>query len=165
MPFPIRRLAPLAAAVALALTLAACGDDPSDADQGLQPPATTAPPSTTARATTTGAPTTAPAGPTTTRPFSVTNVRIGDFSFGPANITVASGVPVTWTNADPVPHSVVLDDGSARSGTIGPNQTFQYAFPKTGTFKYFCGIHNYMTGSVTVTAAPATTAGATSAGS
>ena len=39
-----------------------------------------------------------------------TSVKIDNFSFGPANLTVAAGTTITWINNDDVPHTVVSDD-------------------------------------------------------
>lgn len=161
----------LIAGVALTLTLAACGDDPSDADQGLKEPTTTVAATTTeagatttkaaatTAAATTAAPTTAKAGaPTTARPIAINSVRIGDLSFGPQNITVPVGTTVTWTNADNITHSIVFEDGSVKSPTMIPGQTFSTTLTKTGTVKYYSGTVNYMTGTIIVTAAPSSAA-------
>src|SRR5690242_15156212 len=42
-------------------------------------------------------------------------VRIDNFAFSPATLTISPGTAVTWTNEDDIPHTVVLMDGSARS--------------------------------------------------
>ena len=35
----------------------------------------------------------------------LTEVKIDNFSFGPATVTVAVGTTVTWTNRDDIPHT------------------------------------------------------------
>ena len=39
-----------------------------------------------------------------------TEVKIDNFSFGPAALTVPVGTTVTWTNRDDIPHTVVSTD-------------------------------------------------------
>jgi plastocyanin len=76
-------------------------------------------------------------------------VQIKDFAFGPQSTTVKVGQSVTWTNGDSFDHTVKSD--TFDSGNIGENKTFNHSFDTAGTFSYFCGIHNSMTGTVVVT--------------
>jgi len=78
-------------------------------------------------------------------------VKIINFSYDPANLSVASGTTVTWTNEDSVPHTVTSDDGVWDSGAIAPGGTFTYTFEQAGTFAYHCTIHPNMEASVEVT--------------
>ena len=41
-------------------------------------------------------------------------VKIDNFSFTPATITVPAGTTVRWTNRDDIPHTVVSDDQKFR---------------------------------------------------
>ncbi len=77
-------------------------------------------------------------------------VKIDNFSFGPASLTVAPGTTVTWTNRDDIPHTVVADDRSFKSKTLDTDETFSYTFDQPGTYPYFCSIHPHMTGKVVV---------------
>jgi plastocyanin len=77
-------------------------------------------------------------------------VKIDNFSFGPAELTVASGTTVTWVNHDDIPHTVVSTDGLFKSKVIDTDEKFSFTFTKAGTFPYFCGIHPKMTGKVVV---------------
>jgi plastocyanin len=79
-------------------------------------------------------------------------VKIDNFSFGPATLTVAAGTTVTWTNRDDIPHTVVsTDDPKAfRSKVLDTDEKFSYTFSKAGTFPYFCSVHPKMTGMVVV---------------
>ena len=79
------------------------------------------------------------------------DVKIANFAFGPATLTVKVGASVTWTNADTTAHTVTADDGSFNSSDITPGTTFKQVFAKAGTFTYHCNIHHSMTGTVTVT--------------
>ncbi len=77
-------------------------------------------------------------------------VKIDNFSFGPATITVAAGTTVTWTNRDDIPHTVVSDDKQFKSKVLDTDEKFSYTFSKPGTYPYFCSIHPKMTGKVVV---------------
>lgn len=77
-------------------------------------------------------------------------VKIDNFSFGPATLTVAAGTTVTWTNRDDIPHTVVSDDKVFKSKVLDTDEKFSYTFTKPGTYGYFCSIHPKMTGKVVV---------------
>jgi len=77
-------------------------------------------------------------------------VKIDNFSFGPATLTVPSGTTVTWTNRDDIPHTVVSDDKVFKSKVLDTDEKFSYTFTKPGTYGYFCSIHPKMTGKVVV---------------
>lgn len=77
-------------------------------------------------------------------------VKIDNFSFGPATLTVAAGTTVTWTNNDDVPHTVVSDDKLFKSKALDTDDKFSYTFIKAGTYDYFCSVHPKMTAKVVV---------------
>jgi len=77
-------------------------------------------------------------------------VKIDNFSFGPASLTVAAGTTVTWTNNDDVPHTVVSDDKVFKSKALDTDDKFSYTFTKPGTYNYFCSVHPKMTAKVLV---------------
>jgi len=77
-------------------------------------------------------------------------VKIDNFSFGPATLTVAAGTTVTWTNRDDIPHNVVSTADVFKSKVVDTDEKFSYTFTKPGTFPYFCSIHPKMTGKVVV---------------
>jgi plastocyanin len=79
-----------------------------------------------------------------------TEVKIDNFSFGPAALTVPVGTTVTWTNRDDIPHTVVSTDGVFKSKVLDTDEKFTYTFSKAGTYPYFCSIHPKMTGKVIV---------------
>lgn len=81
--------------------------------------------------------------------------------FTPDNITVVMGVnnTVTWTNNDVSIHTVTsstVPPGASPfdSGFLDTGATFTYTFTTPGVYEYHCTIHPWMTGSVTVKAAP-----------
>ncbi len=77
-------------------------------------------------------------------------VKIDNFSFTPATITVPVGTTVRWTNHDDIPHTVVSDDKTFKSKALDTDEQFTYTFTKAGTYNYFCSIHPKMTGVVVV---------------
>ena len=79
-----------------------------------------------------------------------TQVKIDNFSFGPAELTVPVGTTVTWTNRDDIPHTVVNTDKVFKSKVLDTDETFSFTFDKAGTYPYFCSIHPKMTGKVVV---------------
>jgi amicyanin len=80
------------------------------------------------------------------------HVTIGNFTFGPAALTVKAGTTVTWLNGDDIPHTVVAADKQAfRSKVLDSGEAFSFTFTQPGTYPYFCSIHPHMTGKVVVT--------------
>ena len=77
-------------------------------------------------------------------------VKIDNFSFTPATITVPAGTTVRWTNRDDIPHTVVNDDQKFASKALDTDDQYSYTFTKPGTYGYFCSIHPKMTGKVVV---------------
>ena len=81
----------------------------------------------------------------------VTQVAVIDVAFRPADIEVAVGTTVDWTNDDPFAHTVTARDGAFDSGTMDSGAVFAQTFSEPGTFEYFCAIHPSMIGTVRVT--------------
>jgi amicyanin len=79
-------------------------------------------------------------------------VKIDNFSFGPAELKISAGTTVTWVNHDDIPHTVVsTDDPKAfKSKVLDTDEKFSFTFSKAGTYPYFCSIHPKMTGKVIV---------------
>src|SRR5215471_16147075 len=77
-------------------------------------------------------------------------VKIDNFAFTPATITVSTGTQVKWVNHDDIPHNVVSDDKSFKSKALDTDEEFTFTFTKPGTYTYFCSIHPKMTGKVVV---------------
>ena len=85
-------------------------------------------------------------------------VKILDFAFNPATVTIVAGETVTWRNTSATEHTVTADDGTFDSGALGLDDQFANVFDQPGTYRYHCAIHSSMTGTVVVQAAAATTA-------
>jgi plastocyanin len=77
-------------------------------------------------------------------------IKIDNFSFLPASVTVRVGTKVTWTNRDDMPHTVTSTDKRLASPLLDTDQTFSYTFTAPGTYAYYCGIHPKMTAQITV---------------
>lgn len=82
-------------------------------------------------------------------------VHIRDFAFVPPTLTVVPGTTVRFVNDDTEAHTVTASDRSFDSGGLDTGDSWTYRFASPGKFAYFCALHPYMHGVVTVTAPPA----------
>ncbi len=146
MTSPRRRASALGLAAIVALTLSACGADPNDAAGDATTETTAA---EEAAATTTAAAAATTAAPTTTIPRS-SSVSIDDLTFTPGRIAVAVGTRVTFTNNDDVDHQIVIDELNFTSPVLKKGDTAIVAFVKAGTYTYYDGIRNALSGTVQV---------------
>lgn len=78
-------------------------------------------------------------------------VKMVNMAFQPANLQVKAGTTVTWVNEDSAPHTATARDHSWDSGIFNQGQSWSYTFDTPGAYDYFCVVHPYMTGKVTVT--------------
>jgi plastocyanin len=79
-------------------------------------------------------------------------VSIVNFVFTPAEITIAPGESITWTNDDGAPHGLVYKDGAQGRDLLLPGVSFSRQFDRPGTYDYSCAVHPYMSGRVIVRA-------------
>ena len=81
-------------------------------------------------------------------------IDISGFAFSKTALEIAKGTAVTWTNKDGTGHTVSSGTPPTKDGKFdGPvaaGGTFSFTFNDLGAFKYFCAIHNSMTGTITV---------------
>ena len=78
-------------------------------------------------------------------------VTIADLAYDPADLSVATGTQVTWTNDDDATHTVTFDDSSVESsGQMKKGDTFSATFDEAGTYSYVCAVHPDMKAKVTV---------------
>ena len=75
-------------------------------------------------------------------------VAIQGMKFVPANIEVAVGDTITFTNMDAAPHTATANDGSFDTGRLGKGDSAQVTIAAAGTFDYICKIHPAMKGQV-----------------
>lgn len=93
-------------------------------------------------------------GSTTGSPVATAQVDLPpSYRFVPADISVAAGTTVTWTNHDNFTHSVAFLDGGLPGDphVMKPGETATFTFATAGTFHYQCSFHpQNMKGSVIV---------------
>lgn len=80
-----------------------------------------------------------------------------DHCFDPSTIIVDTGAEIVWSNDDTAVHTITSGalrnggpDGIFDSGLLGPGATFSHAFSGAGEYPYFCILHPWMAGMVTV---------------
>ncbi len=90
-----------------------------------------------------------PTSPSTSTPNTVT---MPNFTFSPANMTVARHTTVTWYNNSNVAHTSTSDNGLWNTGNIAPGASKTTTFDSVGTFHYTCTYHAAMgmVGTITV---------------
>jgi plastocyanin len=76
-------------------------------------------------------------------------VVVKNFSFTPGNLTVQKGTKVTWNFQDNTQHNVTADDNKFKSKDIQTG-SYSYTFNTAGKYSYYCSIHQYMKGTITV---------------
>jgi plastocyanin len=77
-------------------------------------------------------------------------VKIANFTFSPADLTITPGTTVTWVNNDDIPHALVETEKTFRSKALDTDDRFSFTFTAPGEFSYFCSLHPHMTGKITV---------------
>jgi plastocyanin len=158
MKNPFYRPAPVLLLLILvgAILIAGCSSSSPPA-----PVVTTSPPTSmpTATAVITTIPVTVPSTVPTTLESTTTPdetklaVAIKNLEFAPKDIMVKAGTTVTWTNMDGLPHTVTSKTPSPisfDSKRMEKGDTFSFTFTKTGKYYYFCTLHTFMTGTITV---------------
>jgi len=89
--------------------------------------------------------------PTTTTPVVTTSVALQNFAFSPANIQVASGAVVTFTNNDATAHNVTFSNATVGASGDFTSGAKTLAMPTAaGDYPFHCTIHAGMSGTVTV---------------
>jgi outer membrane protein OmpA-like peptidoglycan-associated protein/plastocyanin len=91
---------------------------------------------------------TAPLMPAADTATSNANAAIGGYAFSPPRIVIARGGTVTWTNNDPMAHTVTFNDTD--SGPVRHGASYSRTFDKSGEYAYHCSIHPGMSGTVVV---------------
>jgi plastocyanin len=77
-------------------------------------------------------------------------ITIENYAYSPAQITVAAGTKINWTNKDKIAHTVTADDKSFDSGLLKTNAGFSKIFSSPGTFAYHCTPHPNMKAQIVV---------------
>jgi plastocyanin len=90
------------------------------------------------------------AGPTSVDDLGVT-IDIHDFAYHPSNVSVPRGAQVTWLNDDNPDHTATEKNHAAwDTQIIHSGEPFTIEFDSPGTYQYYCTIHPYMVGTLTV---------------
>ena len=84
-----------------------------------------------------------------------TYLTIQNYEYRPKELTVKAGSTVTWVNIDLYVHTVRAGTpekptGEFDSGDMGLMGIYSRAFPKPGTYEYYCLPHPYMHGRIIV---------------
>jgi plastocyanin len=81
---------------------------------------------------------------------SAATVKIDNFTFLPATLTVTPGTTVTWKNEDDSPHRIGDKNGTFTSAALDTDDTFSHTFAAPGEYPYICTIHPRMVGKIVV---------------
>jgi plastocyanin len=76
--------------------------------------------------------------------------------FIPFNVSVSAGEEITWSNDDSAAHTVTSgtpsggSDGNFDSGLFMAEGTFSVTLDESGEYPYYCMVHPWMIGNITV---------------
>ena len=91
----------------------------------------------------------ASAGATTNATSST--ITISNFQFHKMVLKVSPGATIKVMNKDSVVHTLSSIHNRFNTGNIAGGRSGSFRAPrKAGTYRYFCGIHQFMTGSIIV---------------
>ncbi|MGD2106433.1 MAG: plastocyanin/azurin family copper-binding protein [Nitrosopumilaceae archaeon] len=81
--------------------------------------------------------------------------------YSPEEIQIQTGDSISWPNEDSEQHTVTSgvpgkNDRYFDSDLYNPGQSWTFTFNEPGVFNYYCAIHPWMVGKVTVTGEPKT---------
>ena len=76
-------------------------------------------------------------------------VEIKGMKFVPAEIEVAAGDTITFTNADSAPHTATAEDGAFDTGRLKKGEAKQVTVAAAGDHAFKCLVHPMMKGKVT----------------
>lgn len=79
-------------------------------------------------------------------------VTTKDLAFRDGTRTIATGSTVTWTNRDGTTHTVTATDKTFGAQELAPGKTYAHTFASVGKHAYYCSIHPFMKGTITVVA-------------
>ena len=85
-----------------------------------------------------------------TAPLEEARIRIENFQFSPATLTVPAGTTVTWTNQDGEEHTVTSSTRAFSSAGLDTHESYSHRFDALGTYAYFCALHPHMTAQIIV---------------
>ena len=77
-------------------------------------------------------------------------VEIIDYEFSPDTIAIHKGDTIQWINKGSSMHDVRSNEGRFYSIPLGTGETYSFTFHEAGIFKYRCGMHPTMEGTIIV---------------
>ena len=77
-------------------------------------------------------------------------IRISNFAFAPAVLTVSHGDTVEWVNQDSFIHTTAADSAAWSSPEIAKGDRFVFVASHVGRFSYHCTAHPIMRGEIVV---------------
>jgi plastocyanin len=77
-------------------------------------------------------------------------VKLQNFGFAPAELTVARGDTVIWSNTDFVPHTATARNSAWDSKAIEANGSWRWVAREAGRYDYYCVFHPNMKGTIDV---------------
>ena len=91
----------------------------------------------------------------------VPGCEVDDWCYMPSSLTAHVGDTITWINSDTLPHTVTSGNADADavgldvpngfdSGFMSADDRFEHTFDVAGLYDYYCQLHPWMQGSVTV---------------
>lgn len=85
------------------------------------------------------------------RPAAGVTEKIDNYAYQPKTISIKAGTTIKFVNKDTVTHTVTAVNGSFKSPLILPGKSWKHTFKAVGKFKFYCQIHPFMKGVLTVT--------------
>ena len=77
-------------------------------------------------------------------------IAIEDFLYSPEDLTINAGTTIIWTNFDNAVHDATERERSWSTPLLSKLESDLITFDQAGTFEYFCSIHPWMEGAITV---------------
>lgn len=80
-------------------------------------------------------------------------IRIKDFRYHPASVTVTTGTTITFIDEDNVEHTATsIAEGVFETGALHKGQSASFTLRRPGTYPYHCSFHEFMHGVIKVVA-------------
>lgn len=77
-------------------------------------------------------------------------VNMKDITFSPADLTIDAGTEVTWINEDAAIHDATDREDAWNTEFLSQDESETITFDTPGTFEYYCTVHPWMEGTITV---------------
>ncbi|HUQ12440.1 MAG TPA: cupredoxin domain-containing protein [Steroidobacteraceae bacterium] len=77
-------------------------------------------------------------------------IKIVDFQFSPADVTVEPGTIVEWVNRDQTIHNIILTTAKVSSPGMDTGDHYTFRFDAPGDYPFLCALHPHMTGVIHV---------------